>query len=95
MLVRILSLPLLACITLGENAAAYDHAVAREARVAELPPQARRTLELVKRGGPFPYRRDGAPFDNRNWDALEDCLTDLSWIEARGFRNSSRPMHRV
>lgn len=20
-----------------------------------------------------------------NWDALEDCLTDLSWIEAEGF----------
>src|SRR5260221_4815902 len=20
-----------------------------------------------------------------NWDAFEDCLTDLSWIDARGF----------
>jgi len=34
-------------------------------RVAELPPEARQTLALIKRGGPFPYARDGAVFANR------------------------------
>jgi ribonuclease T1 len=29
-----------------------------------LPAEARQTLELVKRGGPFPYRRDGVVFGN-------------------------------
>ena len=34
-------------------------------RVAELPPEARATLALIQRGGPFPYARDGAAFSNR------------------------------
>lgn len=33
--------------------------------VAELPPEARETLNLVKQGGPFPYARDGVVFSNR------------------------------
>lgn len=32
--------------------------------VADLPPQARDTLALVDRGGPFPYRQDGTTFNN-------------------------------
>jgi ribonuclease T1 len=32
---------------------------------AELPPEAQKTLALIKQGGPFPYRRDGAAFGNR------------------------------
>ncbi|MET9437825.1 ribonuclease domain-containing protein [Streptomyces sp. NPDC006551] len=33
-------------------------------RVADLPPEARDTLDLVERGGPFPYEKDGATFSN-------------------------------
>lgn len=33
--------------------------------VAELPREARETLSLIERGGPFPYRRDGVVFGNR------------------------------
>jgi ribonuclease T1 len=36
-----------------------------EIRVESLPPEARQTLLLIKRGGPFPYARDGIPFGNR------------------------------
>ena len=36
-----------------------------EIGVAELPLQARETLALVRRGGPFPYERDGVRFGNR------------------------------
>jgi ribonuclease T1 len=36
-----------------------------EIHVVELPPEARQTLQLIKRGGPFPYARDGIPFGNR------------------------------
>src|SRR5687767_8528762 len=32
---------------------------------AELPPEARETLRLIERGGPFPYDRDGVTFQNR------------------------------
>lgn len=32
---------------------------------AELPAQARQTLELIRRNGPFPYDRDGVVFGNR------------------------------
>ena len=30
-----------------------------------LPPEAITTLELIERGGPFPYERDGTTFQNR------------------------------
>ncbi|MEU9296355.1 ribonuclease domain-containing protein [Streptomyces sp. NPDC048266] len=33
-------------------------------RVADLPPEARETLTLIARGGPYPYARDGAVFGN-------------------------------
>jgi ribonuclease T1 len=32
---------------------------------ADLPPEAKHTLTLIKRGGPFPYRKDGIIFGNR------------------------------
>ena len=34
-------------------------------RAAELSEQARETLALIKRGGPYPYEQDGAVFANR------------------------------
>ncbi len=43
---------------------------------ADLPPEARETLALIKRGGPFPYRRDGVVFNN-----FEKRLP----IQARGY----------
>ena len=34
-------------------------------RLADLPPEARETLALIKRGGPFPFpRKDGSTFGN-------------------------------
>ena len=38
---------------------------AAEIRVAQLPPEARATLALIRAGGPFPYARDGVVFNNR------------------------------
>jgi ribonuclease T1 len=38
---------------------------AGEIAVADLPPEARQTLSLIKAEGPFPYARDGAAFRNR------------------------------
>lgn len=32
---------------------------------AFLPPEARATVDLIQRGGPFPHRQDGAVFQNR------------------------------
>jgi ribonuclease T1 len=40
-------------------------ACAGEIALAELPPEARQTLALIKAGGAFAYARDGAPFRNR------------------------------
>ena len=33
--------------------------------VAELPQEAANTIKLIEEGGPFPYERDGATFENR------------------------------
>lgn len=35
-----------------------------EIAISALPAEARRTIELVKRGGPYPYQRDGVVFGN-------------------------------
>ena len=34
-------------------------------RVSDLPPEAAEVLTLIEAGGPFPYRQDGATFQNR------------------------------
>lgn len=36
----------------------------REIPVAELPAEAQATIRLIRRGGPFPYERDGSVFRN-------------------------------
>lgn len=36
-----------------------------EVSLAELPPEARETLALIRQGGPFPYAKDGTEFRNR------------------------------
>jgi ribonuclease T1 len=36
-----------------------------EVAAAELPQEARATLSRIRKGGPFPYARDGAVFRNR------------------------------
>lgn len=33
--------------------------------LSDLPPEAADTIRLIDRGGPFPYRQDGATFENR------------------------------
>ncbi|MDO9226487.1 MAG: ribonuclease domain-containing protein [Pseudomonadota bacterium] len=44
----------------GDNSRA-----AAEITVAQLPAEGRATLALIKRGGPFPYAKDGTTFGNR------------------------------
>jgi ribonuclease T1 len=50
-------------------AAAQKAPVARppvtETEVVSLPPEARATLDLIHKGGPYPYAKDGAVFGNR------------------------------
>ena len=36
-----------------------------EIGAAQLPAEARDTIVLIRKGGPFPYERDGVAFDNR------------------------------
>ncbi len=50
--------------------ALFGTALARDNRIgtvpaAALPAEARETLKLIDAGGPFPYRRDGITFQNR------------------------------
>lgn len=63
---------LLACVLAGVFLAG-PAAAQRESRppaigeiaVAQLPREAHATLALIRKGGPFPYARDGAVFGNR------------------------------
>ena len=36
-----------------------------DVEIAALPPEARDTLLLIRKGGPYPYAKDGAVFGNR------------------------------
>ena len=36
----------------------------RDVKLADLPEEARETVALIKKGGPFPYNKDGAVFGN-------------------------------
>jgi len=63
----LLALFLAVALTGGELAEArryVDH-VLPVVQVDDLPPEVRETLALIKQGGPFPYRRDGVVFGNR------------------------------
>jgi ribonuclease T1 len=59
----------LALASLAFPAAAQKAPPARPAvgdvEVAALPPEARATLALIHKGGPYPYAKDGAVFGNR------------------------------
>src|SRR5690606_40137746 len=54
----------LACLALVLAGAAFGFE-GGEVDPAELPPQARETLELMASGGPFPHVQDGRIFHNR------------------------------
>lgn len=72
-----LPLPTKALATLENNAAPTSTRVTRTPTRAaaqgkyktlsrsDLPPEAIKTLNLIQKGGPFPYRQDGQVFQNR------------------------------
>jgi len=55
----------------GAMGASFNDASARDARpvgeisLAQLPAEARATLALIRKGGPYPYRQDNTRFGNR------------------------------
>jgi ribonuclease T1 len=62
---------LLACAALGCAVAAIPAAAQKapaavvDVRLADLPLEARQTVALIRKAGPYPYARDGAVFVNR------------------------------
>ena len=59
---------ILACAALSPALWARGHestgVAAAIVTAAELPPEARHTLRLIREGGPFPFERDGVVFRN-------------------------------
>ena len=49
----------------AQRAPAPHAAVENTIAAAELPPEARHTLALIAKKGPYPYAKDGAVFGNR------------------------------
>jgi ribonuclease T1 len=52
-------------VALALASAALAFQVLGEIRSDALPVEARETLALIRKGGPFPYQKDGSPFGNR------------------------------
>ncbi|HTS86497.1 MAG TPA: ribonuclease domain-containing protein [Usitatibacter sp.] len=70
MIARILAAIALALVLAAPAPAAAQKypapgAAMAEIGVASLPPEARETLRLIRKGGPYPYARDGITFSNR------------------------------
>ena len=47
------------------TASAFSFSPNAEIRTTALPPEARETISLIRKGGPFPHQRDGVSFGNR------------------------------
>lgn len=77
---RLASLLLLSLLLLAGGLTAWQQRGIPEVAVSQLPPEARETLALIKSGGPFPYRRDGLVFQNR-----EGRLPDKPRGHYRGY----------
>ncbi|MBN8443286.1 MAG: ribonuclease [Thauera sp.] len=54
-----------ACSPAASDASPSPQARARATMPPDLPPEALDTLALIQHGGPFPYRKDGTVFQNR------------------------------
>lgn len=61
---RRLSVALLAATLVATAAAGPQPASIPEVAVGELPGEARETISLIRKGGPFPFPRDGVVFGN-------------------------------
>ena len=65
---RVITAILLGLLVLGPSALARSEAptdaVLAGIAVAELPGEARETISLIRKGGPFPFPRDGVVFGN-------------------------------
>jgi ribonuclease T1 len=55
---------LAAAVVVTAAQARVDQPQLRDIRLQELPGEARQTLQLIQRGGPYPYERDGTTFGN-------------------------------
>ncbi len=60
----VLSLFLAIPFAQARNHHTHDAVTVSTISVADLPPEARDTLQLIKRNGPFPFPRDGVVFGN-------------------------------
>ena len=54
-----------ASLALALAAQAWAFSAIGEIKAAALPPEARATIGLIRKGGPFPYHRDDVNFGNR------------------------------
>ena len=54
-----------ASLALAVAAQTFAFSTIGETRFSALPLEARETIALVRKGGPFPHRRDGISFGNR------------------------------
>ncbi len=57
----LLAIALFAC---GDSSAQSEPGAIPEVAASELPEEARQTIALIRKGGPFPYERDGIVFGN-------------------------------
>jgi ribonuclease T1 len=62
---RVLLVSVAVALCAGPAAARDVRSAPADVRVDELPAEAQETLALIKRGGPFPYRKDATVFGNR------------------------------
>lgn len=64
LLLRFFALLCVLCVFAVGGVGAREAPLLSEVAIADLPKEARDTIVLIRSGGPFPYRKDGATFGN-------------------------------
>ncbi|HEX9259042.1 MAG TPA: ribonuclease domain-containing protein [Acidimicrobiales bacterium] len=64
-ILALLAAALVSLVSVAPGDARTSAGTMPEVSVADLPNEARQTLDLIARGGPYPHDRDGVAFGNR------------------------------
>ena len=83
----------IACLSTAPSWAREVEAKISVIALKQLPPQARQTHALIHSGGPFPYRKDGTAFGNRErllprqgHGFYREYTVPSPWVRDRGAR---------
>ena len=82
-----------ATLLLSYNVFAFDSGKLGVIPITQLPQEAQKTIELIRKGGPYPYEKDGSVFGNyekilplQKRGYYREFTVKTPWVRHRGAR---------